>query len=548
MATITFQNGTKVNFNGNPTPEDVDFVAKQLGITAQSAAQPQAPQKTTLDKISNTLGDVFGGKVIGEGLGTLAARQQARQGKGVVEADYSKLSPQAIEKLRAQGVPISAEAQREEVTRGIKGPSAKQIVGDVGRVALNFVPAGKATTALGVTGRIAKPALNLLEAGALGYAGDVTTNLAENKAKPFTPGLGTGIGAGLAAVPIVGRAIGKLGNEAVGLSTGAGAGNVKEFTRSIAQGGETAQAARDAMRGRISEQDIVDEAKGAFGQFLKNRSDEYAKQLDTLKTKTNKIDHQPVIDKFNKMLEDYGVFSNADGTPNFSRAPGLGRYQRDLEALSKTLSEWGTQPGDNTIAGVDRLKQVIDDFRIGSSDSRKFDAFVTGLRGEAKNAVRSNLQGDLKTLGTYEKMLGDYEKSTKDIRDIQRSLSLGDKASTDTAFKKLSSVLRTDNEMRRNAVEQLDELTGGKLLPKIAGQRMSELAPRGLVSRGALVGGAAFTGILPMLKFAAVASPRVMGELLNALGIVGGKAALVKNELRQLAQQGALIGASQNDQ
>ena len=33
MATITFENGKKVNFEGNPTPEDIDFVAKQIGIT-----------------------------------------------------------------------------------------------------------------------------------------------------------------------------------------------------------------------------------------------------------------------------------------------------------------------------------------------------------------------------------------------------------------------------------------------------------------------------------------------------------------------------------
>lgn len=36
MATITFSNWQKVNFNWNPTPEDVDFVAKQLGITSEN--------------------------------------------------------------------------------------------------------------------------------------------------------------------------------------------------------------------------------------------------------------------------------------------------------------------------------------------------------------------------------------------------------------------------------------------------------------------------------------------------------------------------------
>jgi hypothetical protein len=41
MSTITFSNGKSVNFNGTPTPEDIDYVAKQMGI------QPNQPQTTT---------------------------------------------------------------------------------------------------------------------------------------------------------------------------------------------------------------------------------------------------------------------------------------------------------------------------------------------------------------------------------------------------------------------------------------------------------------------------------------------------------------------
>lgn len=44
MATIKFSNGQSVNFNGNPTPQDVDEVAKKLGITPGSSGgqQPQS--------------------------------------------------------------------------------------------------------------------------------------------------------------------------------------------------------------------------------------------------------------------------------------------------------------------------------------------------------------------------------------------------------------------------------------------------------------------------------------------------------------------------
>src|SRR3990167_4084608 len=39
MATITFENGTKVNFQGNPTPRDIDEVAEKLNIRPDNFEQ-----------------------------------------------------------------------------------------------------------------------------------------------------------------------------------------------------------------------------------------------------------------------------------------------------------------------------------------------------------------------------------------------------------------------------------------------------------------------------------------------------------------------------
>lgn len=40
MATVTFPNGKTANFEGNPTPEDIEHVAKEMGITAQTQETP----------------------------------------------------------------------------------------------------------------------------------------------------------------------------------------------------------------------------------------------------------------------------------------------------------------------------------------------------------------------------------------------------------------------------------------------------------------------------------------------------------------------------
>ena len=45
MAKIRFENGKTVNFEGNPTPEDVDFVAKQIGISSTPDVSQERQQR-----------------------------------------------------------------------------------------------------------------------------------------------------------------------------------------------------------------------------------------------------------------------------------------------------------------------------------------------------------------------------------------------------------------------------------------------------------------------------------------------------------------------
>lgn len=509
-------NGQRIAYDTPSYVNEVISIAKKFkeqeeGATNQSiqTSMVEQPKKSFMEKTGGVLDAIFGGKKIGEAIGTQIAK---------------------------------ARATPEEQQYIQESPSAGQLAGDVGRIALNFAPVGRiakgisvGAKALPVVNKIAQPIANIGTGAIVGGAGQALGNIAEGK----SPEIGTGamLGAGISSIPYVGKGLARLGSEALGATTGTGAGVINKYTSSIAKGGEIADIANQARKGNLNPQDIVEEAKTAFGTLIKERSDDYSTQLSKLKTKSNVIDHTPIIQKFNKQLEDFGVFFNSDGSPNFSRAPGLGRYEKDLQGLSSTLAEWGTREGDNTIAGIDKLKQVIDDFKIGSQDSKKFDTFVSNLRSEAKDIIKRDLMKskDLKTLSTYEKMLGDYEKSTKEIREIQKALSLGDKASVDTAFRKLSTVLRTNNEIRQQAIQRLDEITGGTLLPKIAGQQLSEILPRGLsrivTTGGTGIGLATGAGIISMLKIALFTSPRLVGKLLNILGIFGKNAELVKQAL-----------------
>ncbi len=398
-----------------------------------------------------------------------------------------------------------------------------QKLGSAAEIASYAFPYG--TVAKGATS-LAKPILgktlgklagNVASGVAGGYGVDVASNLAQGKENVFQPGMGTAIGGAIPVVPKVLGAAGRIAGESLGVSTGTGYGVIKEALAASTQGGERAKAFTDSLRGKVNPEQIVDEARQSLGDVIKQRTQKYAQSLAGLSTRTKKFDTTPVVEKFNSLLEDSGVTFKKNGAPDFSRSPGLGRFAKDFGDISKVLAGWGKKPGDLTITGIDKLKQTIDDFRYGSVDARKFDRFVTILRNEVKT-LGKNEPG-------YQKMLSGYEQSTGLIKEISRGLSLGDKAYTDTAFRKLSSVLRTNNEFRKELLDELNKASGGYLTAKIAGQQLSEYLPRGLARQiegfGAL--GAVASGgkpvFLTLLKLAALGSPRVVGELVNALGV-----------------------------
>lgn len=488
----------------------------KVSFQATSTAPTLPPQKSFLQKAAGVTDAIFGGGKVGELIGNQAAK--GNLGTFVQKALVGRdLSP-AEEKL------VGA------------GPKAKQVLGSAAQAALTFAPVGKIATGLkalapvaklGATGKVAS---NVVAGGTAGYGYDVASGFANKETNPFEIGAGTVIGGGLPLAGPVAKLLGRGAGEVVGASTGTGFGSIKQALKATSQGGEQATAFREAMRGNTSPETIVDDAKSALGEVIKNRSNAYKAQLQTLVPNTKSFDVTPVISKFNKHLEDFGVtFKN--GVPDFTRSPGLGRYEKDLTKMSAVIADWGSQQGDNTVVGIDKLKQVIDDFRINSADSRKFDSFVTSLRNEAKGLIK-NEPG-------YDKLVKDYETSTGLIKDIQKGLSLGDKVQTDTAFRKLTSVLRTNNEFRKQLVDELDSATGGTLSSKIAGQQMSEVLPRGLVKTLGTVGAGAGVltgvGIVPMLKVALLTSPRLVGEVLSAAGYSASK---IDKIIKTIAPQG----------
>ncbi len=136
------------------------------------------------------------------------------------------------------------------------------------------------------------------------------------------------------------------------------------------------------------------------------------------------------------------------------------------------------------------------------------------------NAVKNEIMAKEPT---YAKTMKAYEESKTTQTEIEKALSLGRKSSKDAALRKLQSVLRDNaNTNYGSRVDNLKKLeaTGAapNMMPKLAGQSLKSLTPRGLskLATTGLLGGAFFNpqllGLLPLT------SPRLVGEAAHLLG------------------------------
>lgn len=383
--------------------------------------------------------------------------------------------------------------------------------------------------------------LAILEGGAtladkaLGTTGaDIARTTAETNAKKFAdtginvmPKVGPGKVSGIlnkglttiaspvaSGIKAITSAPAKLAGQTLGIETGVGYDPIRQGLQASSQGGDAMKAFTQALRGNTSPEELVNQARTALGQVVETRNTNYKNMLSGLKTDTSTYDISQIVQQVDKKLKDFGVIKNTDGTLDFSRSTiGEGTDATKIQQIYDDVNNWGTKPGDRTAVGIDTLKKRIGNYYSPNSDIR---SFVTSTKKATSN-VLENAPG-------YTTEMKNYAEMSDSISEIQKALSLGDTASVETSFKKLTSALK-NNDFRKQVITGLDADTGGQLLNQIAGQRLSSIMPRGLagVFAGGIGGLTAVTagvgGILPLMGLAITTSPRIVGEFIRALGL-----------------------------
>ncbi|MDP1702577.1 MAG: hypothetical protein Q8L53_16690 [Aestuariivirga sp.] len=294
----------------------------------------------------------------------------------------------------------------------------------------------------------------------------------------------------------------------LGLSTGAGGQSVLEAFRAGERGGSYGKSFRANMRGKEPQDAVIADARAALAKMVDDRRKEYNQGMAATKANKAVLDYAPVETAMQDLVDTlfHGPVSTTD-----KASLGLAKE------VGKSIDEWKKNFPNPTAEDFDRLKIKIDNLKPNwTQETGDQGRIIATMYNAVKNEIMAKEP-------TYAKTMKAYEESKAVQTEIEQALSLKKKSSKDAALRKLQSVLRdnanTNYGSRVDNVKKL-QATGAapNIMPKLAGQSLKSMAPRGLskLATTGLLGGAMFQPqLLGLLPFT---SPRLVGELTHLLG------------------------------
>jgi len=303
----------------------------------------------------------------------------------------------------------------------------------------------------------------------------------------------------------------EIGANAIGLITGVGPETVKE---SVKAGFRGTEAFRENMRGTVPMTRVLEDARTNLSQMIADKQATYRSGMADISKDRTALDFTGIDNALSNAENKYAKYKGVEVSEASNNL---------LTAIKTKIENWKKLNPDefHTPEGMDKLKQVVwSEIEKLPKDSKT--AYLAGK--EIYNAIAAEIGTQAPT---YAKVMKGYTESSDLIHEIEHALSLGHKASAETALRKLQSLTRdnvTTNYGQRTALaKQLVDAGGNEIMPALAGQAMSSTLPRGLIGQGGAAGAlfnAATTMSPAMLATLPFMSPRLMGEAGYALGDV----------------------------
>lgn len=354
------------------------------------------------------------------------------------------------------------------------------------------------------------------------------------------------------AANVVGRGAGEL----AGVFTGAGYQPLREAARSGFEGGAGAEAFRANMRGQAPLEDAVTDARKALDQLRTERGNAYRQSM----SKTGAVGADTTVLDFGKI--DNAVMK-ANGIQTYNGRYGTGptqvlspKTEGIRTEMTDAIDHWKRlDPAEfHSPEGIDALKKQLGDIR----DATQYGTPERVAADKIYNAVRQTI---VDQVPEYAKVMKGYEQASKQIKEIETTLSLKPNANIDTSLRKLQSTLRdnvnTSFGRRGELANFLVNAGAPHLMERLAGQALHSWAPRGLARIAAMESlPAAALGLTHGVPAAAAAaaltlpmtSPRLMGELVHGVSRAARQFSPAANLIRPARQIGQFERSPYGDQ
>jgi len=526
----------------NAKPADIEaFAAQTFGKQQAPAAPAPAPAPASSTTFGQDIGNLIGGAVRGAG------------SVGATLLNPIDMAARAMNKgqpISIGGYDIAGQDRRAGMTSGLQemGVDPKSTMYGIGKFG------GEMAGTAGVGGVLAKglsavPAVSsrvpgLIQAlrsggmtgpniGTRAAGGAVSGGASAALVNPEDVGSGAAIGAALPVVGKAGFAITKI----LGGTTGVGEEALKQAYQAGKQGGKKATSFVEAMREGQSMNNVLNAARANLSAMNAQKQNAYRLGMVDIRNDKSILDFANIDDAVSKAFE-------------MVTFKGKVKNQDALNALKKikySIKKWKKLNAAkfHTPEGLDALKQ-----RVGSLlESIPFEQKTA--RTAAGN-VYNSIKNEINTQApTYAKVMKDYHSASETMEEIERALSLGQKASDDTAMRKLQSLMRnnvnTNYGYRDQLARQLEKAGGNEFMPALAGQALNDYMPRGIqraVNPAGAIGIGALGNIPAAVGMGLVSSPRLVGEAMYKAGqgasFVGQR---VDPRLIQMLRQGTYRGA-----
>lgn len=370
----------------------------------------------------------------------------------------------------------------------------------------------------------------LTRAGAGAAVGGAAAGMVDPESADTGAMIGAAIPGGIKVAGALGSGIknaaGGLTQNILGMTTGAG----KESIKGAYEAGKSgAQKFVDNMRGNSAMGDVVDSAKTGLNNMRQQMYQRYSQAKGGWAADTTPLDMRPIVDAYTDATAKFGF----KGTMR----PGVSEVQQQVEEkLVDWIQKGQADPEFLMVKGLDELKQQLAAITPKDLTNRQGRKFVTSVVDAVKDGI-------IKQRPEYAKAMKDYWQSSNQLDEIERTLSLGDKPTMDTAMRKIQSLMRnnvnTNYGNRLDLARELEQQGGEEFLPAVAGQALNSWTPRGLQAVAST--GAGLYGLLnpALLTALPLGSPRLMGEAAYGAGRLSGRAGMT---LRDLLNNAALSG------